>query len=131
MAKKKTVEIMMNNKNHIKIKKDKCQKCGHCCRNLIVEIEKLDVIREPRLLEGVLNSEPLDFNGEPRDIYGLKIPCPFLMKNNQCSIYPTRPNVCVGFNFGSSQCKYDRRESVSSKQEAKKNIGEDSVESDE
>jgi len=109
----------MNNKSPKKTKKDKCQKCGHCCSKLIVEIGQLDVIREPRLLKGLItskpldsedsiNSEPLYSEDEPDELYGLKIPCPFLMEDNKCSIYPTRPNICVSFNFGSSQCKYDR-----------------------
>ena len=101
---------MKNTKNK-KMKKDKCQKCGHCCRNLIIEIGEHDVLRESKLLE---YAEPFNGDGE-RELdreYLLTTPCPFLA-DNKCSIYPKRPNVCVGFKFGSSQCKYGRSEEVS------------------
>lgn len=32
-------------------------------------------------------------------------PCTFLDGDNRCSIYPTRPNVCVGMLPGDRQCQ--------------------------
>ncbi|MCK4784009.1 MAG: YkgJ family cysteine cluster protein [Desulfobacteraceae bacterium] len=90
-----------------------CKKCGRCCRGLIVEIEHLDVVREPRLLEYV---ELLDGHGKKQYesewdkeyllACGDSKPCPFLCKNNECGIYPTRPNVCVYAEPGGKQCYY-------------------------
>lgn len=84
-----------------------CQKCGWCCSNLIVEITQRDVDREPKLWDYV---ELLDGNGEIEIEPGLEVymltcgkPCPML-KNNKCSIYKTRPDVCRGFEVGSEQC---------------------------
>jgi len=37
-------------------------------------------------------------------------PCPFLKENNLCSIYATRPNVCVAMQPGSEKCKMVRKE---------------------
>lgn len=78
---------------------------------MIVEIQHLDILREPRLLE---HAELLDghgkitFEDDMEKEYllacGKSKPCAFL-KDNKCEIYPTRPNVCVAFEPGSEQCK--------------------------
>ena len=94
-----------------------CEACGLCCRKLIIEIDHVDVVREPRLLpvatlaHGV-DSWPDEVTGEP--IYDDKWDreyilargrgCPMLSDDNQCSIYPTRPNVCVQFEVGGERC---------------------------
>lgn len=36
--------------------------------------------------------------------------CPFLGEGNNCQIYATRPNVCVGFSAGSPKCQELRRD---------------------
>lgn len=75
-----------------------CQKCGACCRRLIIEITHLDVVREPRLLEvATLMDADLGHESDWDKEYHLPVPCGFLV-DNQCSIYPTRPNVCVAFD---------------------------------
>lgn len=85
----------------------KCKHCGRCCIELNIEIEEVDVLREPRLLDHV---KLMDRNGaieyiEPLDRrYLLPSPCPFLTADNRCSIYPTRPNVCVALEVGGEQC---------------------------
>ncbi len=77
-----------------------CKRCGACCRRSIIEIHHLDIVREPRLLEV---AELLDGNGRIQYAsdwekeYSLPMPCAFLV-DNKCSIYPTRPNVCVTFD---------------------------------
>jgi Fe-S-cluster containining protein len=35
-------------------------------------------------------------------------PCAFLGPDNLCSIYPTRPNCCVGMQAGDEQCQEAR-----------------------
>ena len=39
---------------------------------------------------------------------GKTLQCPFL-SSNACTIYPTRPNECVGFMAGSPKCQDTRR----------------------
>jgi len=76
----------------------KCNQCGRCCRELKLEIVELDLIREPKLRRYAIpfnigNEDP----GNPFDrVYILPSPCPFQI-DNQCSIYKSRPNLCVAF----------------------------------
>ena len=88
-----------------------CKQCGGCCSQMIVEIEHLDIVREPRLLQA---AELLDGHGKVKYesewekeyllACGKAKPCVF-HKNKKCEIYPTRPNVCVAFEPGGEQCK--------------------------
>lgn len=104
-----------------------CDQCGACCRTLIIEIEELDVVREPKLaavakpfkippgqvlLDG--DDEPYTevvpgFGGGAMLACGANMPCKMLGSDNRCTIYQTRPNVCVGFRAGSEQCQDARR----------------------
>ena len=93
-----------------------CQRCAACCQHTIIEAEFLDALREPRIAaEGIL----LDGYGTiPPDQSSwclnrpLGGPCIFLEAarlptgggQSRCTIYPTRPNVCVAFEPGSDAC---------------------------
>lgn len=89
-----------------------CDRCGLCCKHLIIEIDHLDVVREPRLLPG---ATLLDGNGritydsdwekEYRIACGAKHPCAQLGPDNACAVYPSRPNCCVAFEAGSEKCQ--------------------------
>lgn len=87
---------------------NKCKQCGACCRYWIIEADWLDAIREPRLL-GADCTHAVSW---PKCIVlaaGQNFPCRFLGSDNRCTIYPTRPNVCVGFEPGGEQCLEARR----------------------
>ncbi len=92
-----------------------CDSCGLCCRKLIVEAETLDVLREPRiaaeckLLDGKGTIPLIDaaWMLAPQDSDNHA--CTFLCEN-RCSIYPTRPNVCVSFEAGSAKCQQLRKD---------------------
>jgi len=82
-----------------------CKQCGQCCRHLIIdEVYDIDIMREPKLRKYVE-----ECRNEPGR-YFMKTPCPFLIVNvggithNKCSIYPTRPNICIAFEPGSNDC---------------------------
>jgi Fe-S-cluster containining protein len=92
-----------------------CDKCGACCKgSLIVEADDIDVMREPRLIDGDRHYEKL---GAARTIELLQTDvgraviiacggaCRFLGQDNLCTIHPTRPNVCVAFQAGDQQCQ--------------------------
>lgn len=92
---------------------DKCKQCGECCKRLIIEIEHLDLLREPRLscAELMDGHGRIKFESDLEKQYllacGKTKPCPFL-KDNKCEIYPTRPNVCVAMEAGGEQCREAR-----------------------
>lgn len=86
-----------------------CKDCGLCCTKLIIEIEHIDVVREPKLLPIARLMNP----DRPRDSLweneymlacGSAMPCGMLTEDKKCSIYPTRPNTCVGFEVGCDKC---------------------------
>lgn len=95
-----------------------CDRCGLCCQKLIIEIQHIDVIREPKLLPPatMLLKAPFrddfEYDDEWEKQYSLacgearKCPCHSMDGEvSSCSIYPTRPNVCVGFEAGGEHCR--------------------------
>lgn len=94
-----------------------CNKCGACCKgSLIVEADDLDVLREPRLIDADRHhrGKPVAQMVEEIQtdmkavILACGSPCPFLGSDNGCTIYPTRPNACVGMQAGDEQCQEAR-----------------------
>jgi Fe-S-cluster containining protein len=92
-----------------------CDNCGACCKgHLIVEVEDIDILREPRLIEAdrhhrgkTVETMLEQYQQGMAVIIAIGKPCPFLAEN-QCSIYPTRPNCCVGLQAGDEQCQESR-----------------------
>lgn len=89
-----------------------CKRCGQCCRQSIIdEVYELDLIREPRLRAFVEPVKQMPGLDDDEQRYMLKTPCLFLKwewdkrdgwKRVGCSIYPSRPNICVAYEPGSS-----------------------------
>jgi Fe-S-cluster containining protein len=82
--------------------KYQCDKCGACCEKLIIEADALDVLREPRLVEGDPHyaNDPDAVEKLVTDIGRVVViscgkACHFLSEEKTCNIYPTRPNDCV------------------------------------
>ncbi|MBE3125374.1 MAG: YkgJ family cysteine cluster protein [Acidobacteria bacterium] len=104
-----------------------CKQCGACCRELIVEAQDVDAIREPRIAE---TCEVLDGNDPASDpltwswmlACGRTKPCPFLKEIPigvyYCQIYCTRPTDCVAMVPGGEQC-HQAREMAGLEPEAK------------
>lgn len=96
-----------------------CDQCGACCKRLLVEADELDAMREPKLLQADPHYALLpivDAMGKLQDEFrclliaaGPGRPCMFLA-DNKCSIYPTRPNVCVAMQAGDEQCQMARED---------------------
>lgn len=92
-----------------------CDHCGACCEGpFIIEADELDVMREPRLLDadphhrGKTVEQMLeDMQEGMAVILGCGGPCAF-HADSRCSIYPTRPNCCVGLQPGDEQCQEAR-----------------------
>ena len=95
-----------------------CDCCGACCQgHLIVQAEWLDVVREPRLIQAdrhYVNHSPTDalkLLEEPGRAVTLACgsACRVLDEDKRCTIYPTRPNDCVGMQAGDEQCQQARQ----------------------
>ena len=95
-----------------------CDKCGACCKRLIVEADDIDLMREPQLLyadrDFVANYGPDEALEALQEDFGrcLIIACGkqcVFLEDNRCSIYPTRPNVCVALQAGDEQCQEVRQ----------------------
>jgi Fe-S-cluster containining protein len=93
----------------------RCDHCGACCEELIVEVNELDVLREPRLTLAdprTSDRNPEDVIEELRDeakclVIAGPYKCRF--RSEQCHIYNVRPNVCVAMQAGDDECQRARR----------------------
>lgn len=92
-----------------------CDQCRACCKgSLIIEADDLDVMREPRLIDAHHRGKPVhqvvyEIQHDFKTVYlAGGSPCAFLNPDNRCSIYPTRPNCCVGMEAGDEQCQAAR-----------------------
>jgi len=80
---------------------------------LIVEADYLDVLREPRILAADITGRCVTLDELAADdgrcvLLAANRPCRFLSPDGRCTIYPTRPNVCVGMEAGDEQCQEAR-----------------------
>lgn len=108
-----------------------CDGCGACCRQLIIEVTEVDLIREPRLIphvepfscppgfvledeEGNEAEEQVPgYGGGGMLACGEGRPCGLLGEagpdgRRGCTIYPTRPGVCVAMPAGGERCQRAR-----------------------
>lgn len=73
-----------------------CLDCANCCKNISPFLTDKDIQR----IAKYLRMKPSDFVGnyliedEENDFVFRESPCPFLMKDNCCSIYEVRPRAC-------------------------------------
>lgn len=102
----------------MKNEKYECDNCGACCNGkLIVEAFDIDLMREPKLIEAEikrpqLTAEELKAELEQEGkciLVACGEPCPFYDHELNCTIYPTRPNVCVAMQAGDEQCQHARK----------------------
>lgn len=104
----------------------RCGRCGACCRLLLLDVSGCDLLREPRWAEYITPYRDVDYTdwqAEPDSVIWhveTKDGCPFLAADNRCTIYPTRPDMCVAFRAGLDDrcrknpgCIMDYGESVS------------------
>lgn len=82
------------------MKNNKCLKCGKCCANILLltsmEIQRIKkYIKENNIVPVNRNSVVLFSSTAYVDC------CPFLTKENLCSIYEVRPKICKEFKCSS------------------------------
>ena len=73
-----------------------CLDCANCCKTLgpritIKDIEKLSSYLKMKQSDFVDKYLRID---EDKDFVFKNMPCPFLMPDNYCSVYPERPKAC-------------------------------------
>ncbi len=81
------------------LKMVKCHRCGFCCKSCNAMLSKQDIDSLCKYLQcsfEELYEKYMDKN--TRTPY-LKLPCPFLNKDNECDVYPVRPKTCKEFPF--------------------------------
>jgi len=73
-----------------------CLKCANCCRSLGPRLTDIDISR----LSTYLKLKTSDFISqylkidEDKDYVFKAMPCPFLMDDNYCMVYKSRPKAC-------------------------------------
>ena len=76
-----------------------CLECANCCTSIGPRVNDNDIIRLARKLR----VKPSDIMSnymrvdEDNDIIMKSMPCPFLMPDNYCSVYDSRPLACKGY----------------------------------
>ena len=90
-------------------KQIECVKCGSCCKCFRIVLSLADVNKEPRLQKVMIPiykilGKTRRYMAEKKLPFALPKPCPFLLSNNECSIYETRPQMCRDYPQGDSKC---------------------------
>ena len=76
-----------------------CLDCANCCKTLGPAIKDIDIQRMAKHLK----MRPSEFTDkylkvdEDKDYVFNSLPCPFLLDNNECLIYPARPKACAEY----------------------------------
>lgn len=76
-----------------------CLDCGNCCRSLGPRLTERDIDR----LAGHLRIKPAQFvhqyirEDEDKDYIFNRMPCPFILDDNFCTVYGKRPRACRDF----------------------------------
>jgi Fe-S-cluster containining protein len=75
---------------------------------MLIDLYPVDLLREPRLGPAMKPYREETDDGEVGFLWSA--PCQFLDGERRCSIYPTRPIVCVVFEAGGEECQRVREE---------------------
>jgi len=74
-----------------------CDTCGGaCCRYACIPIKN----PTPDQVRWCLTRGTIE-----GDVWRIYAPCNYLKEDGKCSIYPSRPQVCVDYLMGSEPCK--------------------------
>lgn len=81
------------------LKRVNCRRCGFCCKSCNAMLSKQDIDLLCRYLECSFEELYEKYMDKNARIPYLKLPCPFLNKDNNCDVYPVRPKPCREFPF--------------------------------
>jgi len=100
-AKKNEVLLKLSAIHEKATSKINCLDCANCCKNYSPRFKTPDIKRISKhlnLKEGVFIEKYLQLDEEGDFVVNTK-PCPFLGKDNFCSIYEVRPSDCARFPY--------------------------------
>lgn len=100
-ANKNTVLKQLPQLHEKAFEKIDCLTCTACCKNYSPRFKTPDIKRISKFLglkESVFIDTYLNLDDEG-DYVVKKIPCPFLLSDNVCSIYEVRPSDCERFPY--------------------------------
>lgn len=100
-ANKNTVLKQLPQLHEKAFEKIDCLTCAACCKNYSPRFKTPDIKRISKFLglkESVFIDTYLNLDDEG-DYVVKKIPCPFLLSDNVCSIYEVRPSDCERFPY--------------------------------
>lgn len=93
---KKQIDAIAQSFHEDTFNKIDCLSCANCCKGLGPMITKTDIKR----ISKFLRMKERDFEetyiriDEDGDYVMQRMPCPFLLDDNHCSIYEARPKAC-------------------------------------
>ncbi len=97
--KSKELDRIINELHHEAFEVIDCLECANCCSSISPAVADNDIQKIAKVLR-VKPSTVVDkymyIDGE-QDYVMNHFPCPFLMKDNYCEIYDTRPLACKGY----------------------------------
>jgi len=92
-----------------------CQRCGWCCRNIVINVAhsdiirwlnegRVDILREVSFIDNYRNDKGKDETGFyiAKTAFNPKQPCPFLV-DGVCGIHDTSPVACKDFPLASKE----------------------------
>ena len=73
-----------------------CLDCGNCCKKIKPNLFKSDIVQIAKFLNLSVQEVEIKYLelDEDNDQTFNNLPCPFLGKNNECTIYESRPKDC-------------------------------------
>ena len=74
-----------------------CTRCANCCKTMTIKFEDADIERIAKHLNmptAEFIATYLEADPEDDDYKTRQKPCPFLAKDDRCTIYEVRPTVC-------------------------------------
>jgi Fe-S-cluster containining protein len=92
----KSMDSEVHNLHNSFSEKYDCLQCGNCCRTLGPRITEKDIDK----IAKALRCKPSEIiekyirKDEDNDFVFKSMPCPFLMPDNYCQIYQSRPKAC-------------------------------------
>lgn len=93
---KRLLDELFHRAHHEVFEKTDCMKCANCCKTLGPRISDSDLKRIAKALKLKASevSEQYLHMDEDGDLVFKSMPCPFLLPDNYCMIYESRPKAC-------------------------------------